>query len=132
MRVLPPAALLTLSILTIWIPGVSAMQSDARQAEAAATSPYSYADIADLATTAPVVLHARIADSAMVEPERSEEHTSELQSLMRISYAVFCLKKNTITPTTDTYTSNIQLVSRSSQHTDETHYTTLIYCQFHV
>src|SRR3546814_9980665 len=31
--------------------------------------------------------------------ERSEEHTSELQSLMRISYAVFCLKKKTaITP----------------------------------
>src|SRR3546814_9291782 len=28
-----------------------------------------------------------------VEPFRSEEHTSELQSLMRISYAVFCLKK---------------------------------------
>src|SRR3546814_5186546 len=27
------------------------------------------------------------------EGERSEEHTSELQSLMRISYAVFCLKK---------------------------------------
>src|SRR3546814_8868003 len=29
--------------------------------------------------------------------ERSEEHTSELQSLMRISYAVFCLKKKTLT-----------------------------------
>src|SRR3546814_5773245 len=29
--------------------------------------------------------------------ERSEEHTSELQSLMRISYAVFCLKKKTST-----------------------------------
>src|SRR3546814_1210144 len=29
--------------------------------------------------------------------ERSEEHTSELQSLMRISYAVFCLKKKKIT-----------------------------------
>src|SRR3546814_1039258 len=28
---------------------------------------------------------------------RSEEHTSELQSLMRISYAVFCLKKKTYT-----------------------------------
>src|SRR3546814_2876418 len=27
------------------------------------------------------------------DPRRSEEHTSELQSLMRISYAVFCLKK---------------------------------------
>src|SRR3546814_3837017 len=29
------------------------------------------------------------------KPNRSEEHTSELQSLMRISYAVFCLKKKT-------------------------------------
>src|SRR3546814_5744377 len=29
--------------------------------------------------------------------DRSEEHTSELQSLMRSSYAVFCLKKKTIT-----------------------------------
>src|SRR3546814_8332810 len=31
---------------------------------------------------------------------RSEEHTSELQSLMRISYAVFCLKKKTTTTIT--------------------------------
>src|SRR3546814_7830834 len=29
----------------------------------------------------------------LLNPSRSEEHTSELQSLMRISYAVFCLKK---------------------------------------
>src|SRR3546814_10511103 len=38
------------------------------------------------------------------DPRRSEEHTSELQSLMRISYAVFCLKKKpkTITNTTPT------------------------------
>src|SRR3546814_6795534 len=35
---------------------------------------------------------------------RSEEHTSELQSLMRISYAVFCLKKTT--QSTTTHTSN--------------------------
>src|SRR3546814_339660 len=34
--------------------------------------------------------------------ERSEEHTSELQSLMRISYAVFCLKKKKITDNTHT------------------------------
>src|SRR3546814_970104 len=33
---------------------------------------------------------------------RSEEHTSELQSLMRISYAVFCLKKKTKITTTRT------------------------------
>src|SRR3546814_3123530 len=32
-------------------------------------------------------------------PSRSEEHTSELQSLMRISYAVFCLKKKKIRKT---------------------------------
>src|SRR3546814_1022013 len=31
-----------------------------------------------------------------LDDQRSEEHTSELQSLMRISYAVFCLKKKTI------------------------------------
>src|SRR3546814_5710087 len=30
--------------------------------------------------------------------DRSEEHTSELQSLMRISYAVFCLKKKKLNP----------------------------------
>src|SRR3546814_4384772 len=35
-----------------------------------------------------------IADGSIRVP-RSEEHTSELQSLMRISYAVFCLKKKT-------------------------------------
>src|SRR3546814_10060143 len=44
--------------------------------------------------------HARAVDGHLVEPGescglqgRSEEHTSELQSLMRISSAVFCLKK---------------------------------------
>src|SRR3546814_6398788 len=38
---------------------------------------------------------------ALLRSERSEEHTSELQSLMRISYAVFCLKKKpNITVTT--------------------------------
>src|SRR3546814_1615433 len=35
----------------------------------------------------------RSTGTAPLEGERSEEHTSELQSLMRISYAVFCLKK---------------------------------------
>src|SRR3546814_9134156 len=35
-----------------------------------------------------VILH----DAGVMQDDRSEEHTSELQSLMRISYAVFCLK----------------------------------------
>src|SRR3546814_7336427 len=38
----------------------------------------------------------RHADGRGRRDRRSEEHTSELQSLMRISYAVFCLKKKTI------------------------------------
>src|SRR3546814_4388782 len=43
---------------------------------------------------APVSLSAAAALTRAGAP-RSEEHTSELQSLMRISYAVFCLKKKT-------------------------------------
>src|SRR3546814_1682134 len=38
-----------------------------------------------------VVHHGAVADEAAKPQVRSEEHTSELQSLMRISYAVFCL-----------------------------------------
>src|SRR3546814_8953416 len=45
---------------------------------------------------------------------RSEEHTSELQSLMRISYAVFCLKKKINRPTTPD----------SLTHMSQTHTTT--------
>src|SRR3546814_7418217 len=36
---------------------------------------------------------ASATSAGRLPPSRSEEHTSELQSLMRISYAVFCLKK---------------------------------------
>src|SRR3546814_10775131 len=39
------------------------------------------------------ILRKASAYFAQAELDRSEEHTSELQSLMRISYAVFCLKK---------------------------------------
>src|SRR3546814_2259593 len=46
---------------------------------------------------APVIADRQLSPSAAARPKakqaRSEEHTSELQSLMRISYAVFCLKK---------------------------------------
>src|SRR3546814_3230851 len=43
---------------------------------------------------------ARALDAVARSPCRSEEHTSELQSLMRISYAVFCLKKKNYLTTT--------------------------------
>src|SRR3546814_7079893 len=47
--------------------------------------------------TLTLVIHRKNGETVEV---RSEEHTSELQSLMRISYAVFCLKKKKIKTTT--------------------------------
>src|SRR3546814_6910702 len=44
--------------------------------------------------------HMDMIADALAAAIRSEEHTSELQSLMRISYAVFCLKKKKITEKT--------------------------------
>src|SRR3546814_7561015 len=55
--------------------------------------------------------------------KRSEEHTSELQSLMRISYAVFCLKKKTII---------IHPKHTITSKTNTTHYTQNINIQFPV
>src|SRR3546814_7550369 len=43
---------------------------------------------------APIYVRHEVVHNRYVVDDRSEEHTSELQSLMRISYAVFCLKKN--------------------------------------
>src|SRR3546814_8924389 len=53
---------------------------------------------AGIAAGAEAVMMAHVSYPA-VDVQRSEEHTSELQSLMRISYAVFCLKKKTIEST---------------------------------
>src|SRR3546814_6542948 len=52
---------------------------------------------------------------------RSEEHTSELQSLMRISYAVFCLKKKKTTNTKVLqHASNTNIHQESTTHTNIT------------
>src|SRR3546814_10044315 len=54
-------------------------------------------------------------DDAIRAGERSEEHTSELQSLMRISYAVFCLKKKTMNaPTTDNEKRHTDILTQMS------------------
>src|SRR3546814_6860193 len=47
----------------------------------------------EIAAAAPLVLYLLAVAALSPFAGRSEEHTSELQSLMRISYAVFCLKK---------------------------------------
>src|SRR3546814_10074283 len=50
--------------------------------------------------------HVGIYKGLQIHAERSEEHTSELQSLMRISYAVFCLKKKNENDSIYTKTKN--------------------------
>src|SRR3546814_6982549 len=56
---------------------------------------------------------ARDGMAVQLQPPRSEEHTSELQSLMRISYAVFCLKKkNQNTETEKRYNSVTKLLTK--------------------
>src|SRR3546814_6352210 len=74
-----------------------------------------------------VLLHRALGGGVGLAPDvecRSEEHTSELQSLMRISYAVFCLKKNTkqhtqVVPTKCTQSTiirNDQAITNVSAH----------------
>src|SRR3546814_7389439 len=55
--------------------------------------------LADIQHVAARIEHALDAGPPRQLSDRSEEHTSELQSLMRISYAVFCLKKKKIKTT---------------------------------
>src|SRR3546814_7871860 len=52
-----------------------------------------HGDLSDLAELESATNERLIAETSGMPELRSEEHTSELQSLMRISYAVFCLKK---------------------------------------
>src|SRR3546814_10206379 len=52
--------------------------------------------------------------SVEIQRRRSDEHTSELQSLMRTSYAVFCLKKKTYRPSKNTTTVCLTLTPITS------------------
>src|SRR3546814_1344449 len=58
-----------------------------------------------------IKISSKIGNGADMILMRSEEHTSELQSLMRISYAVFCLKKKITQINTDHMTVNVRDVS---------------------
>src|SRR3546814_6248458 len=59
----------------------------------AAVEGYALAGGCEVALACDLIVAAENANFGLPEVKRSEEHTSELQSLMRISYAVFCLKK---------------------------------------
>lgn len=69
MRAILPAAIAGLVMLNPGIPLVSAMQT--APVAAAAASPFSYADIADLAAAAPIVLHARLYQAAPLKPAQA-------------------------------------------------------------
>src|SRR3546814_8199781 len=71
---------------------------------------YSYDMLGEAATTADDSKRYYESYEQAIHSIRSEEHTSELQSLMRISYAVFCLKKkknNNKTKTQQKYKNTI-------------------------
>src|SRR3546814_2644022 len=71
-------------------------QEQATRTEAA-TEPQTAPRVEEIVVTGSRIAGTKITEALPVtvvgQDERSEEHTSELQSLMRISYAVFCLKK---------------------------------------
>src|SRR3546814_3686515 len=61
-------------------------------------------------------LHRHLCERLGKPDHRSEEHTSELQSLMRISYAVFCLKKKKTTYTLHNTISDLAAISKSDSN----------------
>src|SRR3546814_6037905 len=63
-------------------------------------------------------IHSRPARRLRRYSHRSEEHTSELQSLMRISYAVFCLKKKNCQPnlTAEHVTAHLTTTTTNKKH----------------
>src|SRR3546814_968441 len=89
------ALILTVSPLAL---GAAQAQSDQlSQAASGEVDPQAAEAGPSTAAPAPKASSGQIEEivvTAQRRAERSEEHTSELQSLMRISYAVFCLKKN--------------------------------------
>src|SRR3546814_2068191 len=69
------------------------------------------------ASSIPSISGITMSDSS----RRSEEHTSELQSLMRISYAVFCLKKKKKTKDEHEHRHTLQLTKQRNSGTTTVH-----------
>src|SRR3546814_2103681 len=102
------ARLFDAGALTIWTDVDGVLSADPRLVPEAVCLPsMSYAEACELAYFGAKVLHPQTLSPLQSQGiplrirntrrPRSEEHTSELQSLMRISYAVFCLKQKKYT-----------------------------------
>src|SRR3546814_6593117 len=71
-------------------------------------------DLRDRGATVFALKSDFLSPEVSTETDRSEEHTSELQSLMRSSYAVFCLKNKNCRQITNTHQKNI--VNTNDKH----------------
>src|SRR3546814_7250619 len=98
----PRAELLDSAVQAGYVKGRHDRQARREPAIPDVLEPFVHVDDVDVTSPGPGQSHREVAIDAcpalprvfaQVITERSEEHTSELQSLMRISYAVFCLKK---------------------------------------
>src|SRR3546814_7401706 len=90
----------------------------------ATAHPAKFPEAVERATGQRPSLPARVGDLFDREEKyasRSEEHTSELQSLMRISYAVFCLKKKITTHHNNSTQNNTKTIPRRHINTHHTH-----------
>src|SRR3546814_9164318 len=127
-----------LRVLPIWLRAVrraSVQYVNAQRSSAAAQARRKLvmSGATSQAAVAPIIrpMGIMVSASAPASKRRSEEHTSELQSLMRISYAVFCLKKKNksnksqdkLTTKTNTYNTQIQnnknQIKRHEHHNTE-------------
>src|SRR3546814_9848838 len=93
-------------------------EASVRAAGAPAPAPRSGGGGTDFVVRQQTKARAKRAPLARQNWRRSEEHTSELQSLMRISYAVFCLKKQKKRSTTAVKTKQITRRNNTSTYTN--------------
>src|SRR3546814_7811059 len=107
-KLFPDTTLFRSHLRGLRLPGLPPERGGRRPERRAAPAP----GPPDLSGGAPLLV-SRPYPQRGASPGRSEEHTSDLQSLMRISYAVFCLKQNTQLQTTHNQQPN-SLLHRSN------------------
>src|SRR3546814_1005506 len=101
--------------MLIWAAAQSALSPQARSIQSASPAP---------ASAAQWMVWTAIPSPGWRRPTiRSEEHTSELQSLMRISYAVFCLKKKKTHLTTKAHQYTTLITTHNTNTHDRIHRT---------
>src|SRR3546814_6410053 len=102
---------------SLWIKASFSVTSRMLSSVACPASPFILLNPVELSGSASEASNNATAsdESRSLAPIRSEEHTSELQSLMRISYAVFCLKKKKNINKTTHYTS-IRVIQKHSDN----------------